>query len=124
MKKQPLIVPLVFLLFVLSIVTYSCVKDIGESPKPKPTFCDSLNVSYTKHIESDILWTYCAISSGCHSAGATYEMYDYNTLKTFAQNGKLRDRVLDKKDMPPGGPLPDSLLQRLDCWLKDGYHNN
>ena len=124
MKKQSLGIPLFLVLGLMSLVLYSCLKDIAPSPKPKPTMCDTMNVSYAKHIESDILWTYCAISSGCHSAGASYEIYDYNTMKPFAQNGKLRERVLDKKDMPTSGPLPDSLLQRLDCWLKDGYPNN
>lgn len=124
MKKQPLHAPVLLVLGLIMFSMYSCLKDRAPIPAPKPSLCDTMNVIFSKHIEADILWTHCAISSGCHAAGASYEMYDYNTLKPFAENGKLRDRVLDKKDMPTSGPLPDSLLQRLDCWLKNGYPNN
>lgn len=111
------------LLFAVSY--YSCVKDKAKLPPPKvvPSVCDSISIKYAADVEP-IMHTNCAISSSCHG-GSTVNgnFFTYDGLKPSAANGKVRERVIEKKDMPPGG-LPDSLIQIIDCWLKDGYPNN
>lgn len=130
MKKKKILATTSYLMLLFAVSYYSCVKDKAKLPvvPVNPTICDTMNVSFKDDVQPRILWTNCATSSGCHAGTSVNGNFaDYDGIKDAAAAGKIRDRVINKKDMPPpgvGGPLPDSLMQIIDCWLKDGYPNN
>jgi len=124
MNKKSILYAITFLLIVIAVSFFSCVKDIGPLPVPKSvTFCDSLNMKWSTDIQP-IIQANCAIS-GCHSAGAYIgDFTAYAGVKAKADNGSLNNRVIIQKNMPPSGPLPDSLIQKIDCWIQKGAQNN
>lgn len=117
-----------------SVVTFtavtlvSCLKEIGPmqrtQPVTTPSFCDSLNVKYSTDI-GPIMQTNCALS-GCHDASmsAPGNFNNYTDVQTIALNGKLWNRINTVGDMPPAGKLPNSELQKIDCWIQKGAPNN
>ena len=112
-----------------AVLYYSCVKDSGRRPAPSPlTLCDSLNVKYSTVIDP-IIQTKC-VNNGCHSAGGGTSGYDistYQLLKSFADKGRIRARVIDGLTngwMPNTGPLSVSDRQKIDCWLQAGAPDN
>lgn len=119
---------LVILCMVFFCVFYtSCVKDVARLPVTVPkSFCDSMDVKYTTDIQT-IISANCELS-GCHDggSGSTYpnNLGDYATLKLMADQGRIKERVVTLKTMPPSGPLVDSLIQKLNCWLDAGAPNN
>lgn len=85
--------------------------------------CDSLSVKFATDI-TPIIQVNCAIT-GCHDGtSAPGNFTTYAGIKAKVDDGKLRSRVLTIKDMPPVGPLPDSSLQKIECWINDGAPNN
>lgn len=106
------------------IALVSCTKDIGANPDfiPKPSgACDS--VTFTKHI-APIFTNQCAI---CHfTGGQSPELIDYTTIKTQADGGRIKARVLDQlpSPMPQGGSLTQPELALVKCWLDAGAPNN
>lgn len=126
MKKQKNIV--LYLLLFFAISYFSCLKDKAKLPVVPvgPSICDTMRVSFSKDVQP-IISSSCATSSGCHANGTVNSNFsDYNGVKGKAPDGfnSIRDRVIDKKNMPPGGALSDSQIQIIDCWLKKGYPNN
>ncbi|TAL58579.1 MAG: hypothetical protein EPN85_11370 [Bacteroidetes bacterium] len=69
--------------------------------------------------------TYCT-TTNCHdgSGGAPLDLNNYADIKIFFDNGQLKSRVIDLKNMPPSAPLPDSLINKLNCWIGNGAKNN
>jgi hypothetical protein len=126
MSKRQVYIAISCLVTFVAISHYSCMKDKGRIPREIATqsFCDSLNVKYSTHIQS-MMVTQCA-TTGCHdgSGSAPLDLNNYADLKTFYDFGTLKSRVIDLKDMPPAGPLPDSLIQKLKCWMDAGAQNN
>lgn len=83
---------------------------------------DCSTVTYSGII-SQIISGNC-ISAGCHGASSTNgDFTGYPGLKASADNGSLRDRVVSKKDMPPGG-LSSATIKKIECWLDNGAPNN
>lgn len=114
-----------------AISLYSCVKEAGPLPKTlSKTLCDSLNVKYSTDI-LPIIQTQC-VNPGCHDPGSAinysgYDLTTYAALKSYADLGRIRARVIDGAVngwMPTSGPLPGSDLQKIDCWLNAGAPNN
>jgi len=98
---------------------FSCSKDVG---RVKSSLCDSLDVKYSVDIAPIMI--NCS-TPGCHDGtSAPGNFTTYAGVKAKVDEGKMKSRVLIIKDMPPAGPLPDSLLQKLDCWIKNGAPNN
>lgn len=125
MRKKEAFLAISCMVVLLSVSYYSCTKDVARLPFIVPqSFCDSLNVKYSTDIKP-IMLANCA-TTGCHdgSGGAPLDLNTYADLKTFSDNGLLKSRVFDMKDMPPTGPLADSLLQKLKCWMDAGAQNN
>lgn len=123
-QKIPLFLVVPCMVFLCVFYT-ACIKETARLPVTVPkSFCDSLDVKYSADI-IDIMQLNCAIS-GCHdgSGGAPLDLNIYADLKTYVDNGMLQSRVIDLKDMPPSGPLPDSLIQKLKCWVDAGAPNN
>lgn len=122
MKSKQIFSFLFSFLLVVFVFYYSCTKEKG--PLPVKTLCDGLNTKYAA-VVLPIIQTNCAIK-GCHngSGGAPGNFNAYEDLKVVADNGKLRDRAIVQKNMPASAPLPDSLIQKIDCWVQRGAQNN
>lgn len=101
----------------------SCTKDKFEVPTEQVGFCDSLQVNFVDHIQP-IINQNCAFS-GCHGSGSQRGDYtSFEGVKIDADNGKINNRVLVIKDMPPGNPLSTEDLEIISCWLEDGAPEN
>ena len=87
-------------------------------------------ISYSVSIVP-IMTTYCT-TKGCHnptgSGTGDYTTYAGLAAKADAPlgNGSLRKRAIDGDPtwMPSPNGLPDSLKQKIDCWLQQGAKNN
>lgn len=125
MSKTSKLISFSLVLFVLIIsmpTLNSCTKD-----RVQPltlTACDSLNVTYSQVVKPIILLN-CA-TSGCHLAGTNVpgDYSSYDGLKLHVDNGKFKLRTITYRDMPPNGPLSESDIQKLNCWLDAGAPNN
>ena len=103
-----------FLLLVVSLIICSaCTKDTDSN-------CDNIPV-YNGDVKN-IIDTYCA-TAGCHDGnnGAPGNFRSYQGLSTITSNGKFTRRVIELKDMPPGGNLPSSDFEKLRCWAENGF---
>ncbi len=121
MNKKALLLAYSLIITLLAVSISSCVKDAARLEQINP--CDSIEVKYQTVIKP-MLQTQCAIA-GCHDGGnALNNLNVYAELKALADNGKLKERAITKKDMPQAGPMPDSLIQKLNCWLEAGAQNN
>jgi hypothetical protein len=128
-NKKAAFLGITCLLVIFGISFYSCVKDAGKLPVPVSlSFCDSIDTKFST-VQLPMFQTYCAIS-GCHDGTATttapWNFNLYSDVKIVADNGRIRERVITTKDMPPFGypSLPDSLVKKLNCWLNKGAQNN
>jgi len=72
-----------------------------------------------------IIQANCA-TAGCHVAGGSgpglYENYDQ--VKASVDDGKLENRAIIQRDMPPSGPLTDCQIALIQRWLNKGAQNN
>ncbi len=85
--------------------------------------CDSIG-TFADNVKP-ILDGNCSIS-GCHVPGGTgpglFENYDQ--VKSFVDNGRLEERVLVQRNMPPTGPLTNCQLQLIQTWIDAGAPDN
>ena len=124
MKPKFILALSLSLMSIVILFYYSCTKDKGQLIVKSP--CDGLITKYASVISPTIMQTNCGIA-GCHDAAgnAPGNFNIYTDIKIVVDNGKLKDRVFTKKDMPPlPKTLPDSLLKKLDCWIQKGAQNN
>ena len=123
MNKKRLFLAVSCLLVLIAISYYSCIKEVAPLQTVSP--CDKVNSKYSAVILPTIMQTYCA-TINCHdgSGGAPLDLNNYADVKIFFDNGQLKSRVIDLKDMPPTAPLPDSLIKKLSCWMGKGAQNN
>lgn len=86
--------------------------------------CDTTNISYAQMIEP-IINSQCA-TVGCHVAnGSANGIFEsYANVKTKVDNGSFANRVIDVRDMPPGGNLNDCQINLFQAWLDAGAPNN
>ena len=86
--------------------------------------CDTTVTTFAD-VVFPIIQANCA-TTGCHVAGGTgpglFENYDQ--VNAYVDNGKLENRVLIQKDMPPSGPLTDCQMALIQRWLNNGAQNN
>lgn len=109
---------------VLLFFSYSCTKEQGAI---RDTSCDGVVVKYSTDIEPLIKNSGCSSSSSCHFIGSPPgDFTSYEGIKEKVDNGTFRKRVIEGNPsfMPPAGPLPDSSIKLLDCWMKAGAPNN
>lgn len=106
---------------ILMLGIASCTSDKGEAPKPIVALTPCELVSYNTDI-SPIMATNCI---GCHSSSFTgYDLTNYTGVKQKVDNGSLRLRVLETRDMPGYCVLPADDLQKIECWINNGAPNN
>ncbi|MEW6467911.1 MAG: hypothetical protein AB1458_03255 [Bacteroidota bacterium] len=115
------------LLFIVigTIATGSCTRDKGNPLISQASNCDT-SITYTQTI-APIISQYCSTTPGCHVTGFTAgDFTSYAGLKIKLDAGVFQNRVFVVRDMPqtPNPPLPDSVFNKLKCWVDEGYPNN
>ena len=116
-----LTIKLNFILVITLIIT-SCYYDNEEDLYPLQT-CDTEAITYAETIKP-IIDQNCALS-GCHVPGTG--RVDYTTfqgLKIVADDGRLRQRAVVERTMPPSGPLSSCEIEQIELWLNEGALNN
>lgn len=111
----------------VSVFLLSCTKNKFEGTVTNVEFCDSLSPTYLSHVK-DILDASCAVS-GCHTVG--FESGDFTSfgeIEPYIHDGKLENRAVTLKDMPPSWSQIDTLtaeeFEILNCWLNSGSPRN
>ena len=114
--------------FALLFIVPSC----GDDDTPKPTTCDTENITYTNFV-GDVLNESCTFS-GCHVTSNTTTIgslstYDEasNFINEAVMIAALR-READRKPMPRDtatgmateNPLPDCTIDKIEAWLAAG----
>ena len=84
--------------------------------------CSTLSATYSK--VQPILAAKCN-TSGCHNArdaagNTVLETYD----QVKAKAGRINQRAIIDKTMPPGGALSAGDIAILQCWIASGTPNN
>ena len=100
-----------------------CYYDNEEDLYPGNT-CDTTAVTYSGDIEP-IIDASCAIP-GCHVAGGAGNgiFENYAGVKDKVDNGSMRARVVNLRDMPPDNPITDCQVELFRAWLNAGAPNN
>jgi hypothetical protein len=99
-----------------AIATMSACKKDKESDKLTPT-CDGSSPTYQNTIKS-IIDSKCA-TSNCHSNYSSY-----NGLRPALDNGSFRREVLVDQTMPQGSSLSQDQLNKIQCWVNNGFPEN
>ncbi len=111
----------------LAIGLASCHKD-KAAPTPEPTPCDSIQVSFANDIQP-IFDNNCNTGS-CHSSTGQADGRVYVNHGQIAADAEVCYSAMNHEAgftaMPLGNPtkLPDSLLNKMNCWIQDGKPNN
>ena len=105
---------LVFTLLAAAVLS-ACKKD-GTSGKLTPS-CDGSHPTYNSSIKA-ILDARCG-SASCH---ANYT--SYSGLSGILQNGQFKREVLTNQTMPKGSSLTQDQINKIQCWVNDGYPEN
>lgn len=119
-----------FPILILCIGTFivSCGDDEMDDPGPSGIDCTGSDPSYINDIKPIVDAT-CALA-GCHEANfINGDFTTYDGLKAKATSGKLIERAVEDKDMPPAnsnGPLEltEEQIKLINCWVEDGAPNN
>ncbi|MFZ9658016.1 MAG: hypothetical protein ACO29Z_04940 [Crocinitomicaceae bacterium] len=103
-----------------SFALFSCAKD-----KVSPTNIDcTTTISYA----NDIVPLMQANCIGCHDQGNASGGYDFSSYTAVAANATAALGSMKSSGyqlMPQGGPaLPDSTIQKLECWIAQGKLDN
>lgn len=85
--------------------------------------CATVPAKFSEEITS-IMQNKCA-TAGCHDATTAAGSV---TLVTYAQisaaAGRINQRCIIDRTMPPGAPLTPSEIAALKCWISSGTPNN
>ncbi|MFM8242861.1 MAG: hypothetical protein ACKN86_08665 [Crocinitomicaceae bacterium] len=114
MKKSGLLIFCIVFLF-------SCTKDKVGGNLPFPDIICSDTVSFNNEI-LPLIQNNC---TGCHTNqnGYTFTNHANISFHSTAIIGSMRNNGYQL--MPKGGPaLIDSIIQRMECWVKQGKLNN
>ena len=111
----------------VSVFLLSCTKNKFEGTVTNVEFCDSLSPTYLSHVK-DIVDASCAVS-GCHTVGfPSGDFTSFGTIEPYIHDGKLENRAVTLKDMPPSWSQIDTLtaeeFEILNCWLNSGSPRN
>lgn len=64
-------------------------------------------------------------SSNCHGSGSQQGDYtSFAGILPTLQSGSFETEVLETRNMPQDGSLPDSVLATLQCWIENGHPEN
>jgi uncharacterized membrane protein len=109
----------IVILFLISIAIISCGKPEDNSP---PADCSKVVATYS---EIKKITASSCNSSGCHGQGSgNGDFTTHAGIKAKADNGTLKNRVVVKKDMPPGKRLTTEQIHQIECWINNGAQEN
>lgn len=115
--------PFICQLFIIVLFT-SCLSDKGDLAQPLPD-CTTIASEFNADV-NPIIQTYCV--NGCHEPGGSgtgdFKSNPYVGVKSKVDNGTFEQRAINTKDMPPSGPLSQTDIDILRCWLAAGAPNN
>jgi hypothetical protein len=106
---------------ILLIAFTSCTKDKVGGNLPYPEVICSDTVSFSNEI-LPIIQNNC---TGCHDNQNGYTLTNHENISAnyAAIVGSMKG--VGYKLMPDGGPsLPDSLIEKIECWVNQGKLNN
>jgi hypothetical protein len=134
MNKLALLAPIA-----LTLLIVSCKKD--KEPEPEPEFCETISAGYAADI-SPILMSNCGVS-GCHDGSdpdIPLEYDSYANTKAAIENDQALflaainfsgtdDAVWMPRPEPdvaatPALKLPQSMIDKIECWIDAGMPNN
>ena len=111
------------LILLSSLVLSSCYYDNVEELYPNASNCDVSNLDFQTVIKP-IFDNNCA-TSGCHVAGTGRKILSTDQgILDIANDGRLSEYVLVRKDMPPNQPLSTCEIASLKAWLNSGAPAN
>ncbi|MDP4797829.1 MAG: hypothetical protein NWR50_03110 [Crocinitomicaceae bacterium] len=96
---------------VLVISTFTFCKKSKNNITP---VCDGSNPTYTNFV-ADLIASKCA---SCH---------DYSTyakLSAITSNGQFTNTVLTDQTMPKNNSISEADLNKLQCWVENGFPEN
>ncbi|MFM7235033.1 MAG: hypothetical protein ACKOZM_10630 [Flavobacteriales bacterium] len=102
-----------FFAVALILALATCKK---ENAKLSPV-CDGSHPTYDGEIKS-IIDSRCA-TSGCHPGYSSY-----NGLNAILQNGQFKREVITNQSMPQNSALTQDQINKIQCWVNDGYPEN
>lgn len=106
---------LVSFLVLLSFLS-SCYYDVEEVLYAGGANCDTTQVDFQTTI-IPIIETNCA-TSGCHVSGTGRKILTTDQgILDIAHDGRLEDRVIKRRDMPPVEPLSICEITYIKMWL-------
>lgn len=77
--------------------------------------CDGTNATYNNTVKS-------IVNSNCVSCHSNYS--SYSGLSSITTNGQFTQHVLTDQDMPENGSLTSDQLNKIQCWVNNGYPEN
>jgi cytochrome c553 len=96
----------------------SCKKD-STTTSTTSASCTK-TISYKTEI-APMMNTYCA---SCHSANQPSGGVNLSSYSSVSSNATRSLSSIKSGSMPPMGSIPDSLVQKLSCWISQGKANN
>lgn len=106
---------------VLTIIISSCAKDKVGGDVPYPEVICSDTISFNNDV-LPIIQNNC---TGCHDNQNGYTFTNHGNISSnyAAIVGSMKGTGYQL--MPQGGPaLPDSIIQKIQCWVNQGMNNN
>ncbi|WP_430402778.1 hypothetical protein [Fluviicola sp.] len=74
--------------------------------------CDGTNATYNNTVKA-------IVNSNCVSCHSSYSTY--SGLSSITSNGQFTQHVLTDQDMPEGSSLSSDQLNKLQCWVNNGF---
>ena len=108
--------------FSISFILFSCKKD-NTSSAPIPlgeNKASCTTISY-KNTIAPLFSTYCKSCHNSNYKAADINLSDYESIKFNAEQSLF---VIKDGSMPPSGKLSETMIQQLECWIKQGKLNN
>jgi hypothetical protein len=99
-------------LWVGVILIFACSKSKLKTPQ-----CDGSHPTYTSTIKA-IIDANCT-SSNCHPGYSTY-----SGLNVAIQTGDFKREVITNMTMPKNKDLTQDQLNKIQCWVENGYPEN
>ncbi|MFT3682143.1 MAG: hypothetical protein QM791_17850 [Ferruginibacter sp.] len=102
----------------------SCTYDKQELLEPGPPVgaCDTIPAKFSADI-NPIIQSRCATYE-CHDLtnSGGYTFFEYADVKGALE--AIQQQVIVQKTMPQDGPLSQTDIDKIKCWIEDGAPNN
>jgi uncharacterized membrane protein len=123
MNSKKILISMLAVAFV-SIIATSCYYDKEDLLYGSSVVdCSTVDSKFSTAI-NPLMQSKCSYS-GCHDAGtAAAGVVLENHTQVAASAGRINQRCIIEKTMPPGTPLSSNEIFALQCWINAGTPNN